>query len=148
MLEVYVKAEHQRSNDEIISDIMQDLSAQLLYCEESIKRPITIFRLLRDYLILKGFGYIYDKEKQRVMYGLVNCFLDAEVDRAYVWQKSATIKTPVTIGSSVEVVIICAPNDNRDTNVGQNMAKRSEKYDKISGNLGEDINEPIATTWK
>lgn len=51
--EDYVNAETKRRNDEIRADIKQDLSAELLYCDENINNAIIISRLLKDYLVLK-----------------------------------------------------------------------------------------------
>lgn len=63
--------------------LSKNFPVKLLYCYESIKEPISLLRLLRDCLFLKGFLYTSDWEKQRTMYRLVNCIFDAEVARAH-----------------------------------------------------------------
>lgn len=146
MLEIYVNAEPQKRNDEIPADSNRDLSVELIYCDEIIKGPIMLFWLLGDYLFLKGLRYTFHRENKGIMYELVNCFSDVEVDRCYERQILSTIKTAVTIGSSANVVTIRIPNDNHDTKVAHNMSTRFTKSGKFSGKPGEDINE-LTTTY-
>lgn len=77
VLEVYINSDPSKRNEEIIADVKRDRLVELLCCHKGIKRPIILFRLLRHYLVLKGFRYTSGRESQRIMYELVNRFFDA-----------------------------------------------------------------------
>lgn len=55
------------------------------------------------------------------------CYFYSEVDRAVARQRLATINNPVTIVSSADVVTIRDTNDNHDSKVAYNLAKKLKK---------------------
>lgn len=78
LLEVHINAEPQRPNAKTNKDLREDLSVDLHYSEENIKGGVVLFLLLRDYLVLKGFKYVPDPENNKIMFGLIKCFLSDE----------------------------------------------------------------------
>lgn len=54
-LEVYVNREPQLSDLEWLECSQEDLSVVLLYLDEVMQGPTRLFRLLRDYIVFKGF---------------------------------------------------------------------------------------------
>lgn len=143
VLEVYFNAEPQRPNQACIEDLKQDLTVELLYCEENIKGPILLFRLLRDYLVLKGLRYQEDPENRRIMYGLIESFLDSDTDKAYARQRLASKNSNTTAASATDVPYTRMPEHHDDRKIAHNMAVRFKKDDKFSGKIGEDVNEYI-----
>lgn len=52
-LKVYVNREPELSNIDCINSPQEDLTAELLFCKEMICDPTILFRVLKDYLVLK-----------------------------------------------------------------------------------------------
>lgn len=50
-LQVYVNNDFGTSNEEIFEEIKEDILVELLYSDESLRDPIILFRLLRDFLV-------------------------------------------------------------------------------------------------
>lgn len=63
-----------------------------------------LFWLSGEYLFLKAFCYGPNREEQRIMYGLVNCYSDARIDTVSVSQTLAITKLPRTLASSRNAV--------------------------------------------
>lgn len=103
VLDISVNAEPQRSDNEALTDIRENFSAELLYWDESIKWPIFLFRLLRDYPILKCFRYDFDRENQRIVFELANCSFHADNDKAYARQELVSMRTPAITGFASDV---------------------------------------------
>lgn len=59
--------------------------------------------------------------------------------------KWSAIKPQVTVGSSGDVMIICAPSGSNNTRSEHNMVSKFEIYESFSGKLGEVISELVAT---
>lgn len=56
VIDVYINSDSQRANEEIINDLKEILSVELLHFDESLNGSIILFRILRDYLVLNDFG--------------------------------------------------------------------------------------------
>lgn len=96
VLEPYINAEPQRPIHEILALMQEYLLVDLLYCDECIKRPVILLRLLRDYLLLKSFLYAIEKETQGTMIERVNWFMDFESEKPCAQKHLATIRLPAT----------------------------------------------------
>lgn len=101
VLQVYVNANSQRSDQEIIKDIKRYPSVQLLYSKENLNEPIVLFRLLRAYLIQKSFRSISKLSCSRIMFCFVKFFCESEDDETYAKQKLASMKTPGLTATSL-----------------------------------------------
>lgn len=63
-------------NEEILEDLVEDLSVKHIYYDENIQIPNSLYLLLRDYFCLKELRYKCDPTTNEIMYGLVNFLLD------------------------------------------------------------------------
>ena len=54
LLTVYIFAEPQLSNQICVAGLQEDLPPNVLYSKEVLAGPHLLYRLLRDYLVLKG----------------------------------------------------------------------------------------------
>lgn len=65
----------------------------MLFCDETIRGPVTLCRLLRGYLVLKEFKNRQRLDNNKSMYKLTySCFKDDD-DRDYVVQKLKSIQS-------------------------------------------------------
>lgn len=75
-----------------------------LYSDENMNGLIIMFRILRDYLILKAFCCRSDLRIQFVLFGLVNNIMDSDSDKSYVTEQLPTWKNLNIPISSSDVV--------------------------------------------
>lgn len=129
---------------EVINDSKKDLYVELLYSDENIRTPIILFRILREYLILKDFCYRSDPQNQKIMFELIRCFIDYDSDKNYTSQQVATTKMPTKPSSSSDVVTVRTSGSNDDRSFAHNMASRFKRDDNFSEKLWEILNTYIA----
>lgn len=79
------------------------------------------------------------------MFGLGNCFFDAESGKTCARQRLPSMRSLATTGLSADFLTVCTPNDNNDTKIAHNIATRFKNSNKYLGKVGEDINELIAS---
>ena len=69
-MSVIIMADPQPSDEAAIRDLRQDLPPSVLYSEEALSGPHTLYRILRDYLVVKGCQYKQHPKSNRITYGL------------------------------------------------------------------------------
>lgn len=152
-LELHINKEPQPSNEECLSNLQDDFTVDMLYSSEVLSGPTTLFRILRDYLILLGEAYIKHPEHPNLFYGIANSFLSEE-DKSHaiqilhaqrqskssnnVSEANSTNTTPKT-----DVVIRDERNDvDNERKVAYNISQKyKSKEDKYSAKIGEDLEE-------
>lgn len=55
VLTLFVEAEPQLINAELISGLKEDVLVEMQFKPDILQGPFTLYRILRDYLVLKGF---------------------------------------------------------------------------------------------
>lgn len=58
-LELYINTNPQSEKSEIVSGLQNYLSAEMVFEDNLIKEPMTLFRVLKDYLVLNEFGFCF-----------------------------------------------------------------------------------------
>lgn len=122
----------------MIADIKQDLSVQFLYTNKNLNRPIILFRLLREYLILKGFQYTTDSNCSLIMYRLVDCFFDSEENEIYAKQKLVNTKIPEFTATALRDNKFWKTRSPEEMKIAQSKESRFKKEETFFENIGED----------
>lgn len=75
VLQLFVNMEPQISKEDCIIGLQEVLPVELLFRDEIVKDPTTLFRLLRDYLFQKRFSYRQKQDTNKLMIGIKIFFL-------------------------------------------------------------------------
>lgn len=150
VLQLFVNMEPQLPNEDCINGLQEDLTVEMLYCDEIIRGPTTLFRLLRDYLVLKGFRYRQHPDTNKLTYGLAVSFFTCEEDREYALQQLKSLRAHPGAAeprANVEVPVVHNParEQENERRIAHNMSQRFKREEKFSGKLGEDILEYLKT---
>ena len=151
-MNILISEEPQPSDADCIQQLRDDLPPNTLFCSEMLSGPTTLFRLLRDYLILKGLTYSPHPGTSRLSHGIVNMLYDDENDVGLSFQylqQYKSVKSPDTssdISNDNSQRIPTSPGSQLEpsTRVAHNMAVRFKGYQRFSGKLGEDLAEHIS----
>lgn len=81
MLTLFIDNEQKLSNAEYISRPKENLLVKLLFKPDVLFGPATLYRILRHYLVLKGFTCIPLSGSTRIFKGLANFFFNGEEDK-------------------------------------------------------------------
>lgn len=68
-LQIYINDRFVRSKKDIVEEIKEWISVELLYSDENLKGSVISFRILRNFLVLKRFQYDSDPGTNKIMYG-------------------------------------------------------------------------------
>lgn len=90
-LEVYVNRNPQLSNEECTSWLKEDLSADLIYWDEIMRGPGSLYRIVGNYLPLIVSQYTPHLDTQIIMRGLAYCFF-SDGDSEYALQRWFALK--------------------------------------------------------
>lgn len=134
VLELFIPIEAQPPDDHCIESLRQDLGAELLYSNKCIKGATTVFRILRDYLLLKGLRYVPNPENQRIIYGFYKSIYESETDKEFAKRQLRNIRAPVEATSS-DFSSVTVTRENDDRRIAHNIARRFKKEDKFSGKM-------------
>lgn len=146
-LEFYVNRDPQLSNKECIEGLQEDLPVELLYSEDVIRAPTILFRLLRDYIVLKGFEYTQHPANNRIIYGIAFSFFDNGDDSDFALQRLASIRGGAPNAAQVAPPVLHAPVANLareqedERRLAHNISQRFKKDDKFTGKLGENLQD-------
>lgn len=91
ILQDYVNRDSQLSNKESITDLQEDLAVKLIYCDEAIRGATTLFRVLKNYPVLKKLNYAQHPNTNKIMFGTAHCFVTPE-DRKYAMKRLSTLR--------------------------------------------------------
>ena len=113
------------------------------YSSEFLKRPITLFCILRDYVTVKGLQYSPYPRSNIIAYGLVEVFFvpDRIITKANLsaYHASSTSRSVNYCNQSSQPT--CHPS--MDPKIAHNIASRFEREGRYSGSIGKDISEII-----
>ena len=141
-----VCADPQPGDENCVMQLREDLPPGTLYSQEMVNGPTTLYRLLRDYLVLKGCHYQQHPESNRISFGLPGTLYDNQVDRDIALQALRNARSTITSNNQPEVVNnsrVTTMHEEPSTRVAHNMAVRFKGYEKFSGKMGEDLEEHI-----
>lgn len=68
---------------------------ELLYCDDIIQGPNTLFRVLRDYSVLKGFKIQQHSKSNTLTHGIANLFFTSHEDCDFAFERLFTMQTSV-----------------------------------------------------
>lgn len=146
VLALYVNADPQPSNEECIQGLQDDLTVEMLFQEEVLRGPTTLFRLLRDYIVTKGFNYVPCPGSNRIIKGIANSFFDTS-DKEYAFGCLENLRNPIQVSGSTSQVVSTPSRNNVNQNgederkIAHSIAQRFKRDERFTGKLGEDINE-------
>lgn len=102
-----------------------------------IHGPPTLYRLLRDYLVLKEFKYEKHPDTNRIMNGLARCFFTDKANKALALRSLET-----TLHSkSASIENRTTQNYESERKVVHNISQRFKDDDRCSGNLKENVRD-------
>ena len=92
-LGIHVLAEPQPESDVCIGNLREDLPPEVLYSKEMLRGPTVLYRLIRDYLVVKGLTYTPHLTTNRISHGLVNMIYVDNSDRILANQGPITFSS-------------------------------------------------------
>ena len=95
----HVLAIPQPISDVCVSNLRADLPAEVLCAREMFQGPTALYRLIRDYLVVKGFSYTPHTTTNRISHGLVNMVYIDDTDRMLANQGLTIVASGSTQGS-------------------------------------------------
>lgn len=132
--------------EDCIDALRDDLPPEVLYSKELLKGPTTLFRILRDYLTVKGLHYTAHARSNRIAYGLVDMFFTDIPDRIVAnanLSASHSASTSPSINNSNQSSQPQSSHLSLDSKIAHNIASRFKREERYSGKIGEDIKEVI-----
>lgn len=150
-LSVIIDAEPQPCDQECLEILKEDIQVEILFHSEIISGPNVLFRVLRDYLVLKGVPYLRHPNTNKLSYGVANTFLDDE-DKVYAFDQLKSLRNnsekykqePDEKCHVPQPVIVTqsSNHEDKDRKTAYSMAQHfKNKSDRFSGKLGEDVHE-------
>lgn len=82
-ISVYVNAQPQTSNEEVITGMKEDLPIESLYEINVLQGPSTLLRTLHNYPALKRLRYEQHLDSNRVVWGLTRMFYTSNQEGEY-----------------------------------------------------------------
>lgn len=121
----------------------------LLYCDELIRGRTVLYRVLRDYLVLKHFHHERHPTTNKIMFGLVHCFL-SEKDLEYAFKRLSNLRES---GDSPQVINFLSGNPQNIAGRSLDNQKKllticlndSWKDERFSGKLVENAQDYLNT---
>lgn len=80
VLKVAIYATPELSKDESLIQLREELPPDVLYAEEHLEGFMTNFRILKDFLIYKGYKYTKYPGESQISWGLFSLLYDDQVD--------------------------------------------------------------------
>ena len=144
-LATFISQDPQLSNEECINTLRDDLPPEVLCPTEFLKGPTTLFRILRDYLTVKGLQYTPHPRSNRIAYGLVDMFFVDVPDRIIANASLSACHSSSTSPSVNHSNQFSQPTSHlsMDLKIAHSIASRFKREERYSGKIGEDINEVI-----
>ena len=139
-LSIHVSADPQPDPDVCISNLREDLPPEVLYAKEMLRGPTVLYRLIRDYLVVKGLAYTPHPTSNRISHGLVNMIYVDNTDRILANQSLISPPPGSTQGSQQSFP---QTNEAPNSKIAHNISSRFKKDDRYTGKIGEDIQEAI-----
>ena len=137
---LHVMTEPQPDPNICVSNLRADLPPEVLYAREMLQGPTVLYRLIRDYLVVKGLSYTPHPTTNRISHGLVSMLYVDDTDRMLANQGLTSSASGSTQGSHQSFPpTIEAPNSK----ISHNISSRFKKEDRYTGKIGEDIHDEI-----
>lgn len=146
VLILFVDAQPQLSDAEYVAGLREHLTTETLLNPEILIGPSTLYRILRDYLLRKGFGYVSHPSSSRIYKGLANCFLEDEDGKTYAFSIVDNLRNDTPTPSGQTCVITQMTDTSRNDNdserkLAHSLSQRFKKEERFTGKLGENIEE-------
>ena len=135
-MELYINEDPQPPNVECITSLREDLPPEVLYSNEVIKGPTMLFRILRDYLSLKGLTYSQHPMSNRISHGLVNMFYVDPSEQHLAMQNFAPPQASNSVHhnqASSSPTQGTMSNVTSDQKLAHNVASRFKREDRYTG---------------
>ena len=163
---MHLATDPQPENEVLITHLREDLPVEVLYDQEIIRGPSTLYRVLRDYLVFNGLQYAQHEGSNRIVMGLLGILYESEADKKKAYDAVMNCPTSASVaetsaGAMASTVRGAANPELRnggnishasshlDTEmrrIAHHIAQRFKSDEKFSGKLGEDLNEAITST--
>jgi len=149
-----IMKEPQWPDEVAVQALREDISAEVLYSDEMLRGPTTLFRILRDYLRHYGLEYSQGPGSNRISNGLVNMFLVFDEDKQFAFGQlskfhlranpsgESSHSQPGQSHSSGATHESSGAEGN-ERKLAQSLSSLFRREDRFSGKVGEDINEFI-----
>lgn len=141
-LSLYVNMEPQLTNRQVISALKEDLPVTTLFHRNIVTSPSTLYKILREYLLLQGWEYTPHPDTDKIAYGIANSFFDSPIDKEYAFNALAGKFQPDR-PSSNNASTSTENNNNYKVDEVKQAHNISQKFKqgKFKGKIGENINE-------
>ncbi len=148
-----LKDDPQPSPDECITRVREELPVETLYDPDLLSGPATLFRILRDYLIIKEFVYQRDPSDVKIYMGLLFSFYNTPEEQNYARGVIRMLRRPILAepanetsepgspGTKYHFITDHSRREDDERKTAHNMALRFKSDDKFSGKTGETIEE-------
>ena len=144
-----MNSDPQPSNEECIQRVREEIPVECMFSRMNLTGPTTIYRILRDYLVLNGFQYSAHPQTSHraISMGIAHSLLEYDEDKNVAYQNWATrVGHPDNSHTTNNDGNHQGRNQNgmEERHIAHNLSNRFRKDDKFTGKLGEDIDEFIA----
>lgn len=80
---MFIEADPQMSEAERITSLKECFTAEPIFNLEFLLGLSALYRILRDYLVIKGYEYVSQPSSSRIVKCLDNCFMDDKNDKLH-----------------------------------------------------------------
>ena len=140
----------------LLEDLREQLPADFAFSIENLSGPPKLYKILRDYLLVHNFAYRKHPDSNRIALGLIHSFLENEEQNLALENYKARSNTSPPPTNNViqqvqnhnerpkqdDVIADRAIQDER--RLANNLSSRTQKEDRFSGKIGEDIMQFLA----
>ena len=158
---MHLSADPQPPSEVLITRLRDELQVEVLYDQENIRGPSTLYRILRDHLALNALEYSQHEGINCIVLELPATLYESEIDNGRAYEAVACCVTtasvaatsagamagPVRVVASLElrnngnVSSSSSHQHNEMRRTSHRIALRFRSEDKFSGIFGEDLNE-------
>lgn len=113
-----------------------------------IPSSTTLFRLLRDYLLIKGFKYTGHSENNTLIYPFAHGLVEDKDNGEFATEKLKSLHSGRTVPQKIFKDLFIANPRKEQTNereIAYKMFQLFKREDSISGRLDEYIDEDLKT---
>lgn len=142
---LFILREPELSDNECILGLLEDFTVEPIFWDGIINVPITLFRILCDYIMLKWFCYKRHPNTNKIIYGTAYFFFSVNKDCDYALKRRQSLRSmPTRASSKVEEPTAEQFNNlswlqGNERRTVHNILQRFKKEDTFTGSLGQDI---------
>ena len=97
---MHLSADPQPPSEVLIKRLRQDLTVEVLYDQENVRGPSTLYRTLRDYVVLNGLEYSHHGVNNRIIMGQPATLYESEADKSKAYESVASCATSASVAET------------------------------------------------